>query len=528
MTPAPLRRVLLPAAILVTLVVAAVAPIRSYDYYWHLATGRWIVEHAALPLTDPFTVASDRTAWINGEWLFQIVIYPLQAAISDEGISIARGLTVGLFFFVLFLEVRKRSGDAVALLLIGVAFAGAADRVDVRPSTAAAMLFAAAVWVSGRELTVRRDLQYALLTVVWINTHPSALLAPIVAVIALLGPPAKQPLWIQARAAAFSAASLLLNPWGVDAIMAPLRLARFAGSGEFINAEWLPSGPADFPLLYAAIAAGVVSFVWSRRWRGETWRAVLFAFLAVMAIRFVRNQGLFFATYPLLVGAWVAPLQRAWTRGAALGASAALLLFVFVRDNHLPGADTTRFPVAAIDAFERWDRGGHVYNPDQFGGYLIWRFYPERRALTDGRNELYHAFIREYARARLDGRRWKALLDRYAINVAIDEYHHERIDVVDAQTGLHHQAPVSRVYFPRREWALIAFDDVAMVFVRRSVWPATLLKRIEYRVLLPDDSAQHLADAQARNEAGHELLRARRELGDLRVIRRMAAMLSAR
>ena len=55
--------------------LAAVAPVRNYDSFWHLATGRWIVEHRALPLQDPFAVASDRTEWINGEWLFETVAY---------------------------------------------------------------------------------------------------------------------------------------------------------------------------------------------------------------------------------------------------------------------------------------------------------------------------------------------------------------------------------------------------------------------------------------------------------------------
>ena len=42
---------------------------------------------------------------------------------------------------------------------------------------------------------------------------------------------------------------------------------------------------------------------------------------------------------------------------------------------------------------------GRIYNPDQFGGYLIWSFYPERRVLTDGRNELHRTYIAEFAGA---------------------------------------------------------------------------------------------------------------------------------
>jgi hypothetical protein len=527
MTSAPLRRVLLPAILLATLVIAGVAPIRSYDTYWHLATGRWIIEHAALPLTDPFSVASDRAPWINGEWLFQIIAYPLESAVSDQGMSIARGAAVGLFFFAVFLQVRKRCGDAAALLLTALAVAGGAGRLDMRPSTAAAMLLGGGVVLLGRDPTLRRDMGYALLTVVWINTHPSALLAPVAAGIASLRPSPNQPPWLRFRATMLSAVALLVNPYGIDAVTAPLRLARFVGGGEFVNAEWLPSSPAAFPLLYATIALVVAWAIASGLPREESWRALLIALLGVLSVRFVRNQGLFFAAYPLLAGGLVAPLGRTWMRAAAYVASVALLLAAIAGNDHSPGIDSSRFPVVAMDAFQRHDRGGHVYNPDQFGGYLIWRLYPERRVITDGRNELYHGFIREYGAARLDQRRWNALLAKYAITAAVDEYHREKIDIVDVRTGIHRASPVSLIYFPRRDWALIAFDDVAMVFVRRSIWPAPLLKRIEYRVLVPDDPSP-FADPGAGAAAAVELRRARRELGDLRVIRRMSAAANVR
>jgi hypothetical protein len=33
------------------------------DTYWHLATGRWIVEHAAVPKTDPFSHSMPGAPW---------------------------------------------------------------------------------------------------------------------------------------------------------------------------------------------------------------------------------------------------------------------------------------------------------------------------------------------------------------------------------------------------------------------------------------------------------------------------------
>ena len=49
--------------------------------------------------------------------------------------------------------------------------------------------------------------------------------------------------------------------------------------------------------------------------------------------------------------------------------------------------DPTLTP-AAIDQLLASGLRGNIYNPDQFGGYLIWRAYPERRVLTDERGRI--------------------------------------------------------------------------------------------------------------------------------------------
>jgi hypothetical protein len=75
-------------------------------------------------------------------------------------------------------------------------------------------------------------------------------------------------------------------------------------------------------------------------------------------------------------------------------AVAAIALVLFTRD-HRAGVASERFPLKATEHLRATGLRGNIYNPDQFGGVVIWTFYPERRALTDGRNELYRTFIPE-------------------------------------------------------------------------------------------------------------------------------------
>jgi hypothetical protein len=205
----------------------------------------------------------------------------------------------------------------------------------------------------------------------------------------------------------------------------------------------------------------------------------MFAYLAISSIR---HQPLWYAAMPLLV----APAVRLRVRPAlAYAASAAAIAFIaFTTPKHI-GLQPSRFPTGAVARLQASGLRGNVYNPDQFGGYLIWTFYPERRVLTDGRNELYHTLLPEYDVARGNERAWNALLRKYRIDVAVDEYRPPQ-RVLDAHTQQQRDLPASLAYWPRRDWALIAYDGVAMVFARRAAFSAEVLEQWELRGVVPD------------------------------------------
>jgi hypothetical protein len=242
----------------------------------------------------------------------------------------------------------------------------------------------------------------------------------------------------------------------------------------------------------------------------------MFAMLLILSIQHVRNQGLYFAALPLLV-----PPMRLKHLAFALAAIVPVgWAFAHERSHH-PGVDEERFPVHAVNALKSSQLPGNIYNADQFGGLLEWTFYPARRTLTDGRNELFRQFIADDARAHTDSRAWHAMIARYDVALAVAEYEPDKIDVLDVASGEHHALPASLVRYRRRDWALIAFDDAAMVFARRAAFPPERLAAIEYRYLVPDDPSIRYANDQIAAAAKQEIARARREFGDIRVVRQL-------
>ena len=492
-------------ALLLVVAAAAIGPIRSYDFFWHLATGRWIVEHHALPLYDPFTLAAAHVPWINGEWLWEVAAY----AVPINAISWLNAILVGAMFAMAFWFASPDIEWPAALIVSAFAFAGASDRLGIRPAEAAAFLTLCAIALLASRLSVMRlAIAYAILTVVWINTHPSALLAPILAAMTLLIDIRR---WVVPVA---SAVALLVNPFGWRAIAAPLELTNVMRSGEFVNVEWLPSSPALFPLLYLTAAAVIIAFIASPKRRENLWRLAIFAILLVLAVDHVRNQSLYFAALPLLLPPVKVPR---WTAVIAI----APIAWVYAHADRSTGIDAERFPVRAVAQLQRSGLQGNIYNVDQFGGYLEWTFYPQRRVLTDGHNELFRDFIATDAQARRDSRVWHALIEKYQIALAVDEYQSDRVEVVDVASGQRRMLPASLVRYRRRDWALIAFDDAAMIFARRAAFPANVVDRVEYRFLVPDDPHIGYLNDEFRNAAKAEVARARREIGDVNIVREL-------
>lgn len=519
------RRVLPLLAVAVVVFFGALAPIRSYDYFWHLATGRWIVEHRALPERDPFSVGSDHEPWINGEWLYQVVLWSAETQIGHDGISVLHAFLLAAFFGLLFAYAQQRASDAVAGLLTVLAFFGGAHRLSVRPETAGTILLAAFTCLALAPPGRSRLFGLAALAAVWINIHPSALLAPLLVAAAAVGDRFREratAAWSgdSLTAVAAVSAALLVNPYGFEGVMAPVRLVQLVSGGEFINREWLPSHPSRFPLLYVAVAGGLVLLGKEVRRRRHVAEALIFTLLAVLAIRHVRNHGFFYALLPILVSGAVPELRTTARRVAGVAAAVLAAIIVAGRLPLAVGIDDRLFPVRAVDRLIASRLAGNVFNADQFGGYLIHRFYPERRTIVDGRNELHEAYLARYARARLDEREWRKLLDDYEITLAVDEYHRETIDVINPVSGRREVLPASLIYFPRREWALIAFDDAAMVFARRSRHPEAVIDQLEYPTLVPDGVRQRAEPERAAREL-RDLARVKREVGESGIRRRM-------
>ncbi len=480
---------------------------------WHLASGDWILTNRSFLFSDPFSFTSGGAAWIDHEWLFQVgvsVAYSIAGPAALVGVRAAAVATLAVL--LLLISVRSGLSPAAALVLAMVSVAGAHGRFFVRPELVTLLVVPAAVW-----LFLRRDRFSSLgwlaglagLMVVGANSHGGALAAPPLFA-GILGSEIFQMTlarkWnrsaiITGIAGLITAAgALLINPYGWHLFETPVRLAHLVDRASIPNPEWISPSPTQAPALYAAIVVGLVLLALRER-RLAYW--ALFALATVLALRHIRNTGLFFALFPLAV----APSLATWTvlngaqaehprvfrRANLLAAAAAAFLAVSQAIAPWPGfgfdwADNY-YPESACDFLDAQRLPTEqLYNDVRFGGYLIHRYGPERQVFQDDRNEIHEHLLEEIWNIfqSSDTTAWTNLLGRYEASTALVRYH-PQIRVTDPSGNDLGSRGFSTLWFPQKTWALVYWDDVAMVLVRRDSAPPDLIDRFEYRIFRPDD-----------------------------------------
>src|SRR5262249_24204200 len=110
------------------------------------------------------------------------------------------------------------------------------------------------------------------------------------------------------------------------------------------------------------------------------------------------------------------------------GAFASGAVFVFVISMTVSGLEGQMGPSplnqkpvpAAAPAFiMRTKPEGKMYSSDQFGGYLIYRLYPQFKVFVDGRSDLYRqgSVLDDFERIATIKPQWSELLDKYDIQL---------------------------------------------------------------------------------------------------------------
>jgi len=450
------------------------------DTWWHLETGRYMLEHRALPVPDPFAFTTymgkpfyageDRTRYFNltHEWLAQIVFYLFYAAGGYAGLVLLRSALLTAYCGVVGWAVYRRTGGFYRGVLAALAAGTVAWQfVSDRPYLITFVFLGLTIVI----LESRRRLWLLPpMFLVWANLHGGFFMGWVI-----LGlycaealflrwrgqpPPAERPLWI------FSLASILvtgLNPNFFRVI--PIMLSYRASPMQSSIWEWqypLPWPPVPFSIL---LAGALVTLVWQRRRvRPVDW--LLFLVFATLSLMAVRNIILSALVGPLLIFTYV-PWKRV-TPVALEYAAAALLVLAALPpiargDAFQFRASDWKYPGGAADFLLAHHVTAPMFNTYEFGGYLIWRLWPQERVFIDGR-ALNESVYQDYQRMAFNadasnGKSGEDLLKQYGIEVIV-------MDGFEYTSGQVYLLPAALSDPRQTEWKLVYQDAQAVVYMR--------------------------------------------------------------
>ncbi len=485
------------------LVVLAL-PLYNPDLFWQLSSGRWIFAHGAVPRADPFSFTRAGEPWVDFEWLFQAAVYAVESIGGLWGLRLFKAALLGACWLPVagLLKDRGVSANGRALAL---AFWAAAvlPQSDLRPDLFSLLFFSLLLRRLARDEASWR--WSVPLFALWSNLHAGfafglCLYAAKLVSLKLERRAAPKALWLEAAAAA---AATCLNPFGPRVWeVAVLHGVQGASISRYIQ-EWGALSlrqPLQWPL-HAALAVFAV-VAWRRRRELPMFLAVAALPLAALTAASSRF-GVFFAAAgaALVFVAWKQPSIRAGLAG--LAAFTALAAFPFSRVAWTrPFADTyvAERAVAFVVKEDAVFAPLRLFNTYEWGGYLGWR-RPGAKVFGDGRY-LFHGQLPEAEAALTSAPAFAEFVARHGLDAVLIKNYPNRLPTKRRYPDGSEREflrPWHLFLLPRARWALVYFDEQALLFVDRAKVPAAWLASHEYRWLRPGDE-DALADALSRGE----------------------------
>lgn len=478
----------------------------NLDIWWHMEAGEFILKNLTIPRHDIYSHTSSGEPWIPTQWLFQIVAYAIYALGGINVLIIAKATLVTITFYIILKTLREWDiPDSISVTLLIFLAAVSRFRFFLRPDVTSFFFMALEIYLLCRWRKRGDNFSFCLLPInmlVWANMHSGATLG--VALLALFAfssaiesmspnknnyPPFKKTIIL----ITISLLVTLANPNGMGLYL--FALEHYDIYDKIGIGESMPPGFAEFPLYFFLLLPVCLAHLLSMR-RLPLFSIlvlILFTHLSLKTARMIGWWGI--AVAPSTVFAFhllISDLAKKFPSlkiAIPLAVRAFFLIIVmasvfYLEVFHLKGYHNDidfglgtkkgKYPEKAVDFVLKNDLKGNMYNDQDFGGYILWRVFPERKVFFDPRMQVYYKLFPEFDD-------WPGLLEKYSINYAILEY---------PDTFTFRETP-----FPEGKWSLVYWDDTAMVYVRKNAANAHVIGKHGNQFLTrPYDEALSYAD----------------------------------
>lgn len=476
-------------AVMIGMLPLVVRRVGDADYWWHIVTARWILDHHALPAHDLYTYTVPDHLWTDHEYLSELLMYGLGRIGGQLAISVAFGvITWAGFVFILKRITLQPTHFAATAMALGLSAVAGVAVWGPRPQMITFALVCVELYLIERFLRTGHRGLYAmpLIMLAWANLHGGFVIAFLFLGIAvavelvrwLIDRSNVQARWQAGRIALVTVASAvtgLINPHFFSLYVYSWRTQTSSVQQSFIE-EWQSPDFHTWEMRgFEAMVVLLLIGLALRRGRPTLFSVVVAVVSLLLALQSWRHIVLFVATAtPLLAWSWGPSLDeigqrltgvgrrfhvatRQLIRGAALvTAVVAVAVLVVLRSllAHQAASTLDNYPSGAADYLDAHPGiGTHMFSDYAWGGYFIYRFYPEpsRRVFIFGEADLMgDTIMNEYVDVVNLHSDWLSILNSW------------NVDYVVFKPDM----PLTSALATQPNWHLVYSDTVAVIYVR--------------------------------------------------------------
>ena len=441
------------------------------DTGWHLRAGEWILQNGRVPEKDIFSFTKAGAPWFAWEWLWDVTFGWLHLHAGMAAVLVACMLVLCCTYAILFRLVRRNCPNVLlAFALTAFAAAGSSMHWLARPHLLTLLFVAVycAILQRVQEGRTRLLLWLPLLMMLWTNLHGGFFIG-----IFLIGCYGAGELttWLVEQDRALAKAALLRSRphLATAAVCAVVTLANpyfyhlhehiwhylrtpdlYRLIMEFQGTDFQSPQARYFEPL---VVLGILAAAWSLYHKRFADAFVVGVWVHLGLFSF-RNIPIFLLVATPVVGrmlhaqlirleeaplaAWVSRVTRGFGAFAAeFGATdrlprvhltSALALLGVCGMFYLPAPppnfraeyDPKQFPAKALKLFQNPKSAVHVFTSDLWGGYMIYRLFPQTKVFIDGRSDMYgEAFSKKYSILINAQYGWEKTLASYGVDTVL-------------------------------------------------------------------------------------------------------------
>jgi len=438
----------------------------------HITIGNYILKNLEIPVRDIFSHTMTGQPIIPHEWLAEVFFSAANALIGLPGVVFLTSVIIATTFTLMYREMLRQNIYRILAFAFTILAAFASSIHWLTRPHIFTFLFTA-LWAYLLENEKSKVWIFPLIMLVWANTHGAFIAGFVILAGHLAGW-----LWEYIHKNATREKGVKFVIIGISSFAVtfinPAGWRLWDTSVGYLGIRFLVDhtveyqspnfhDPVTWPFLLLLVL-GILALGFGGRMRAH--QAILFAGWSVMSLYSARNIPLFAIVTTPYIGCACQMLlanSNVFTKieerlsgteknlkGSLFFILASLLLtFAFLpRIGTVDQFSPKVFPVEAVDWLVEHPQQGNMFNNFTWGGYLLYRLWPDATVFIDGQTDFYgEPLTREYSRVITLEKGWEDILNKYNVSWVIVQPNLSLVKVLQHENG----------------WNVLYQDDTAVI-----------------------------------------------------------------